>query len=140
VSEKITHHGELPRFLVTIETIRNAFADGWLERLERDPEKRMVTPLQCLEEVLEDWEDSLTSYVVYEVLEKYDGGTDEPTDRRSEQMKWLGHAMMLVRDFPSWSNAKIAREVGKHPSTLSRSSEFQAFADQCRNGTGEQDA
>ena len=66
--------------------------------------------------------------------------TDEPVDSRSERRKWLGHAIMLVRDFPEWSNAKIAREVGKHPSTLCRSSEFQVFADQCRNGTGEQDA
>jgi len=69
-----------------------------------------------------------------------EGWTDEPVDRRSEQRKWLGHAILLVRDFPEWSNAKIAREVGKHPSTLSRSSEFKAFADGCRNGTGEQDA
>ena len=68
-----------------------------------------------------------------------EGWTDEPADRRSEQRKWLGHAVMLVRDFPSWSNARIAREVGKHPSTLCRSSEFQAVADQYRNGTGDKE-
>ena len=84
------------------------------------------------------------SYMDFVKMRIDDGGwyeqTDEPVDRRSEQRKWLGHAIILVRDFPSWSNAKIAREVGKHPSTLCRSSEFQAFADQCRNGAGEQDA
>ena len=69
----------------------------------------------------------------------YDGRSDEPVDRRSEQRKWLGHAIMLVRDFPSWSNARIAREVGKHPSTLCRSSEFQEVADQYRNGTGDKE-
>ena len=68
-----------------------------------------------------------------------EGWTYEPADRRSEQRKWLGHAVMLVRDFPSWSNARIAREVGKHPSTLCRSSEFQAVADQYRNGTGDKE-
>ena len=65
---------------------------------------------------------------------------DEPADRSVERVRWLEHAMMLVRDFPSWSNAKIAREVGKSPSTLSRSSAFQAFADSCRYGTGDEDA
>ena len=79
------------------------------------------------------------SYMEFVKLRPDDlGWTDEPVNIRSERRKWLGHAMMVVRDFPSWSNARIAREVGKSPSTLSRNSEFQAFADSCRNWTGDE--
>ena len=53
--------------------------------------------------------------------------------------EWLAHAMMLVYDFPEWSNAQIAREVGKSPSTQCSNSQFQRFADWVRD-TGEQDA
>ena len=67
----------------------------------------------------------------------YDGRSDEPVDSRSEQRKWLGHAMIVVREFPEWSNAKIAREVGKHPSTLSRSKEFQIAAGVARGEEGD---
>ena len=33
--------------------------------------------------------------------------------------------MILVRDNPGWSDAEIARQVGKDKSTLSRSPEYQ---------------
>ena len=37
-----------------------------------------------------------------------------------------------MRDHPDWSDAKIAREVGKHPSTLSRDKTYQAAAAMAR--------
>jgi len=46
---------------------------------------------------------------------------------------WLAHAMLLVRDHPDWSNARIAGEVHKHPSTLSRCPEYRAAARLARN-------
>jgi len=42
--------------------------------------------------------------------------------------KWLAEALLLVRDHPEWSDTKIAEQVGKHPSTLSRCDEYQAAA------------
>jgi len=45
---------------------------------------------------------------------------------------WLAHAMLLVRDHPEWSDAKIAREVRKDKSILSRSPEYQAAAAMAR--------
>lgn len=47
----------------------------------------------------------------------------EPTGnagRSKQRRKWLAEAMLLVRDNPEWSNAKIAREVGVHPSSLTK--------------------
>ncbi len=41
---------------------------------------------------------------------------------------WLAEAMMLLRDHPDWPDARIAEQVGKSPSTLSRSTEYQYAA------------
>ena len=40
--------------------------------------------------------------------------------------------MLLVQEHPDWSDAQIAREVGKHPSTLSRDKTYQAAAPMAR--------
>jgi len=48
--------------------------------------------------------------------------------KREQRAKWLAEAMLLVRDRPDWSDAEIARQVGKHPSTLARSKEFKSAA------------
>lgn len=41
---------------------------------------------------------------------------------------WLARAMLLVRDNPKWSDAKIAKAVGKSASSLCRSREYRAAA------------
>ena len=52
---------------------------------------------------------------------------------RSElHARWLAEAMLLVRDHPDWSDAEIASRVGKSPSTLSRSPEYQRAAGYAR--------
>ena len=56
----------------------------------------------------------------------------EPKNKNVERAKWLGQALLHVRDHPDWSDAKIAREVGKHPSTLSRDKTYQAAAAMAR--------
>jgi hypothetical protein len=56
----------------------------------------------------------------------------EPKNQSVEQAKWLATAMLLVQEHPDWSDAKIAREVGKHPSTLSRHKIYQAAAAMAR--------
>lgn len=59
----------------------------------------------------------------------------KPTDSTSkgqQQSFWLARAMLLVRDHPDWSDAEIARRVGKDKSTLSRSKEYQAAAAMAR--------
>jgi len=59
---------------------------------------------------------------------KLPGPTPEqsPKTRNVQRAEWLAKAMLLVRDHPEWSDAAIANEVGKHPSTLSRSPEYKA--------------
>lgn len=62
-------------------------------------------------------------------------GTDpgaRPTRKHEERAIWLAKAMLFVRDHPDWSNAEIARCVGVHPATLSRSREYQTAAAMAR--------
>jgi hypothetical protein len=47
---------------------------------------------------------------------------------RENRATWLAKAMLFVRDYPEWTNAKIAREAGVHPATLCRCPEYQAAA------------
>lgn len=66
------------------------------------------------------------------------GGTGEPRDVRGDvaggvrakakRNTWLAGAMLMVRDYPTLSNAAIARKVGVHPSALSRSIEYRTAA------------
>lgn len=79
-----------------------------------------------------------------EVIDKTEFSQAEPTS--NEQLnasnenspkrkdKWLANAMLHLRDHPDWSDRKIAREVGKAPSTLSRSKEYKAAAAIARDG------
>jgi hypothetical protein len=46
----------------------------------------------------------------------------------ASQTEWLSKAMLLVRDHPDWSDAEIARSVGRSPGTLSRSKEYKMAA------------
>lgn len=46
-------------------------------------------------------------------------------DERKPPGAWLGTALILRKNHPDWSNAKIAREVGVDPSTLSRNDTYQ---------------
>jgi hypothetical protein len=57
---------------------------------------------------------------------------DAPKNKTVERAKWLATAMLLVQEHPDWSDAKIAREVGKHPSTLSRHKIYQVAAAMAR--------
>lgn len=54
------------------------------------------------------------------------------TSKSEDRTRWLAEAMLLVRDNPEWSNAKIAKRVRKSPSTLSRSPEYQSAAAMAR--------
>lgn len=51
-----------------------------------------------------------------------------PKSAGEHQAEWLAKAMLMVRDHPDWSDAEIARRVGKSPGTLSRSKEYQMAA------------
>jgi hypothetical protein len=53
-------------------------------------------------------------------------------NKHVERALWLATAMLLVQEHPDWSDARIAREVGKHPSTLSRDKTYQAAATMAR--------
>lgn len=55
----------------------------------------------------------------------------KPT-RRERALKWLAEAMLLVRDHPEWSDAKIADQVEIDKSRLSRSREYRAAARMAR--------
>jgi len=46
--------------------------------------------------------------------------------------QWLAEAMLLVQEHPELSDAKIARKIGKHPSTLSRNATYRRAAGKAR--------
>lgn len=53
----------------------------------------------------------------------------EPAGKDSiPKYQWLAGAMLFVKEHPEWSDRKIASEVGKHHSTLSRSPQYQLAA------------
>ena len=56
----------------------------------------------------------------------------EPINKSVEQALWWAKAASLVQEHPEWPEEKIAREVGKHPSTLSRNKIYQAAATMAR--------
>ena len=64
------------------------------------------------------------------------GGSGKPAAaiRQQDKRVWLSHAMLLVQDRPDWSDAAIAREVGRNPSQLSRSKEYRIAAELARGG------
>ena len=74
-------------------------------------------------------ERTVDSMSVADVAAKLDG---KPSDQSPGKLVWLANAMLLVKEHPEWSDTKIARTVGKSPSTLSRSTEFQTAANMAR--------
>ncbi|MCC7193568.1 MAG: hypothetical protein IT444_12390 [Phycisphaeraceae bacterium] len=60
--------------------------------------------------------------------------TSAPMSARERRVQWEIKAMMLVQDHPEWSDAKIARHVGKNPATLSRSKQYKKGAALARSG------
>jgi hypothetical protein len=57
---------------------------------------------------------------------------EAPVSQREKSADWLAKALLLVRDHPKWSDRFIAQRVGVHPSTLSRSREYQMAAAMAR--------
>lgn len=55
------------------------------------------------------------------------GQPTEPT-KDEQRLRWVAEAMLLVRDYPDWSDAAVARKVGKAPSSLSRCQEYKMAA------------
>ena len=62
---------------------------------------------------------------------------EAPVSQREKHADWLAKAMLLVRDHPEWSDRTIAGKVSRHPSTLSRSREYQAAAAMARGSKDE---
>ena len=56
-----------------------------------------------------------------------------PVSKDIQQKTWLALAVLLVRDHPDWSDAEIARQIDKAPSTLSRNPEFRLAAKLARS-------
>ena len=52
--------------------------------------------------------------------------------KKEKQIEWLTKAMFLVQDHPDWSDARIAKAVGKHKSTLSRNPFYRIAAAMAR--------
>ena len=68
------------------------------------------------------------------IFKSDDAKTEE---KQSNQRRfWLPQAMLLVRDNPEFSDAKIAGLVDKHKGTLSRSREYQIAAALARGSKG----
>ncbi len=63
---------------------------------------------------------------------------DKETHRvntKASQVEWLAKAMLLVQKNPGWTDKKIADEVGKHKSTLSRSKVYNSAARMARGNS-----
>jgi hypothetical protein len=58
--------------------------------------------------------------------------SDDASKPKRPRGQWLAQAMMMVRDQPELSDAKIADSVGVHPSTLCRDEEYRRVADMAR--------
>ena len=57
---------------------------------------------------------------------------DEEIDRKTAKLKWLTNAMLLVQEHPQWPDAKIAQQVGRDRSTLSRNPAYKKAAEMAR--------
>lgn len=53
--------------------------------------------------------------------------------KKRAKAEWLGQALMVLKDNPGWSNARIAREADVHPSTLSKCETFRTAAKTARD-------
>ncbi|NJL31593.1 MAG: hypothetical protein HC898_08150 [Phycisphaerales bacterium] len=51
-----------------------------------------------------------------------------PKSKTESKAEWLAKAMMFVKDNPDWSDAKIARKIGKNSGTLSRNKQYKIAA------------
>lgn len=54
---------------------------------------------------------------------------------QQSQREWLAKAMLVVQDHPEWSDRRVAQEVGKSPSTLSRNALYQQAAMRARQAS-----
>ena len=52
----------------------------------------------------------------------------KPRDKRAKQEVWRAQAIDLVLAHPDWTDKRIAREVGIHPSDLSKDRKYQRMA------------
>ena len=55
---------------------------------------------------------------------------------RVKRDEWLARAMMLKMEHSDWSDADVARAVGKHPATLTRNDMYRKLADMVRQRGG----
>lgn len=55
-------------------------------------------------------------------------GDGKSLGRKVKKLRWLAEAMALVQEYPDWSDARIAKEVGRSPSTLSKNATYQKAA------------
>jgi len=58
---------------------------------------------------------------------------NKPISKEVKRVEWLAKAMLLVQEHPEYSDAEVARQVGKHPSTLSRNKTYQQAAAMARS-------
>lgn len=90
---------------------------------------RMIRDARRLEDELNSEHDALN------VTESSQGRVEQPT-RKVRRLIWLAKALLLVREYPDWSNARIAQEIGVDPAqlTMKRCPEFHAAAAMARDG------
>ena len=53
---------------------------------------------------------------------------DNPKDKRAKKAVWRAQAIDLVMVHPDWTDKQIAREVGVHPSDLSKDRKYHRMA------------
>ena len=102
----------------SVDEVDLPFIKGWLEELESNSSSGKAKP----------------SETGLKISNSSNRTNNKP---KGEGLLWLAQALLLVRDHPDWSDAEIARQVGKNKSTLSRNETYQEAARLARGVKGD---
>jgi len=85
----------------------------------------------------EDWLEEKHGFLLPAIdslrgLARTAGAAPREGGARENRATWLADALLLVREYPEWSDAKIAREVNVHRTTLCRCPEYRTAASMAR--------
>lgn len=111
--------------------------DMWLVSIEcLAPEiTERYGPVVAIELALEPIADLIEAEAA-KLAERTQPEAGEVEAGKKRKLQWLADALLLVRDYPDWSDAEVARRVGKDKSTLTRSEAYQAGARMARSQRG----
>jgi cytochrome c2 len=115
----------------------------------RDQYPQDTIPFQCTKQVVEnhlkkveegeegEWDTQILDEVLCDVKAAMPRTKAKGSGAEEDRIQWLAKAMLLVKDHPGWPDAKIAKKVGKAPSTLCRNTTYKVAAANARGDKGD---